>query len=725
MFCLIVQNSTIQQNASQFLEQLFGSINSNQQLREHLQNNGVLFKGLQQDQAEILVQFFESQQQKIETDFDRSRLIVLPASDSEDSEVSLESSIKAAFNSPECSFLFEQDKELYIPTPSWDTANAIQQEEQFQELSTRLDINIGVKDFFFSLQTYQVNGYIFFDNGIPASKLNIRLIYHGLRGFNNILAATTVKEDGSYIFKYTPDTPQVNVNVVAVWVDKATRENSIEVPLCRPVLNIGPELELNLVAPTKTAEDENGQEIEVPVQPLKPEFKELKADLLQQVSRIEDLAETQETLERPDLSLLHQATGWDARLIGLTVKAYQNIQTVNLLPDEEQDAGVEILYALYRNGLPFDTEKLALIEPNVVDAALEKAQTAGITQLNDAQLETAKQNFQQFANNIRLNLKAPGTVSTVGQLLEQANLTKDERQKFADVYFAPRQESSDFWQQVKAKGISEDKIATLELQGKLAYLTFNNAELTASLQTEISSSDNLPTLIEKGFHKPETWIDRIQILAAGNETKLSQLIPSKYTDENLQDRLRAYAEDEARQVSLSFPTQLLQYKLNTREIPIVTLSSAFSPEELLKAVSNFLQKAATLGYELGRTPFDPFLDSPSQPDQSQGQQEDVKINRAILEETLKLSDEKFEKVLDRVRQYHTLYQLTPTEEAFNALVKEGFTSAHDVLEYTRPQFLDRLKNADITPVEAEITYRKAQQISAITKNLVTLGLRIK
>ncbi|NEZ67447.1 hypothetical protein D0962_32610 [Leptolyngbyaceae cyanobacterium CCMR0082] len=416
---------------------------------------------------------------------------------------------------------------------------------------------------------------------------------------------------------------------------------------------------------------------------------------------LDALAQAQETSEKPDLTILHQSTGWDARLIGLTAKAYQNTEKTGIEP--------QALYALYRNGLPFDTERLALVDPEVVDAALKKAQTAGITQLNDTQLETAKQNFQQFVNNTRLDLKAPGTVSTVGQLLDKTNLTNDERQKFADVYFASRQEGSDFWQQVKAKGIAEDKISNLELQGKLAYLTLNNAELTASLQTEIGSLDKLSTLIENNFHKPQTWIDHIQSLAAGNDAKLNELIPPNYVGETPQERLKAYAKDEARQVSLSFPTQLVGRMLNTNEITIAPSSTKFSPEKLKQAVTIFLNTAAPLGYELGRQPFDPFVDE----------------NRAALKAALGLTEnegdnDKFEAVLDRVRQYHSLYQLTPTDNAFKGLVQTGFTSAHDVTAYTHQQFLDRVKGTDLNAAEANLVYRKAQQITAVTQNLLTI-----
>ena len=694
MFCITTQNLESSQ-ISDLLIQLTGPSLG---LQNNIQRNGFLFPNLQGAQLEALIDYFETQSIQ-NTNITSSSIRVSPIPPSDSSTEALEESLRSfivvieeLFRSEQFNFVAETG--FCLIGLGDDLKNQVR--PQLQALGAT--INILPDTVTLGNPSHRVSGYILFDNGTSATDLPIRLIHRGFGDNFQVLDGTRVNEDSSYTFNYTPQNSTTNIEIIAI-----TQDDQYSVSLSQTIVNVGPDVKLNLIAPTKTTiKNEQGDDIEITLQePLPNEFESLTTDLSQQMSSLDALAQAQETPEKPDLTILHQSTGWDARLIGLTAKAYQNTEKTGIEP--------QALYALYRNGLPFDTERLALVDPEVVDAALEKAQTAGITQLNDTQLETAKQNFQQFANNTRLDIKAPGTLSTVGQLLDQANLTDDERQKFADVYFAPRQEGSDFWQQVKAKGIAEDKISTLELQGKLSYLTLNNADLTASLQTEIDSLDKLSTLIEKDFHKPETWIKHIQSLAVKNGSDLNELIPPNYVGTTPQERLEAYAKDEARQVSLSFPTQLVGRMLNTNEITIAPSSTKFSPEKLKKAVTIFLNTAAPLGYELGRQPFDPFVDE----------------NRAALKAAIGLTDnegdnDKFEAELDRVRQYHSLYQLTPTDNAFKGLVQTGFTSAHDVTAYTYQQFLDRVKGTDLNAAEANLVYRKAQQITAVTQNLLTI-----
>jgi len=65
---------------------------------------------------------------------------------------------------------------------------------------------------------------------------------------------------------------------------------------------------MNLVAPGK-------------VKPLAPEYQRLVADVGKEIGRPEALGEAREDDERQDLTLLHRATGWDARLLALAAIA--------------------------------------------------------------------------------------------------------------------------------------------------------------------------------------------------------------------------------------------------------------------------------------------------------------------------------------------------------------------------------------------------------------------
>ena len=80
-----------------------------------------------------------------------------------------------------------------------------------------------------------------------------------------------------------------------------------EFPLSATKFNAGKHEVLNLVAPAR-------------VQPSAAEYQRLSDDLARQIGEGQ-LGAAREDKERRDLSLLHQATGWDARLIALAAIA--------------------------------------------------------------------------------------------------------------------------------------------------------------------------------------------------------------------------------------------------------------------------------------------------------------------------------------------------------------------------------------------------------------------
>ncbi|MGA9773951.1 MAG: neuraminidase-like domain-containing protein [Blastocatellia bacterium] len=236
----------------------------------------------------------------------------------------------------------------------------------------------------------------------------------------------------------------------------------------------------------------------------------------------------------------------------------------------------------------------------------------------------------------------------------------------------------------------------MQLQGKLAYLTANNADLTQSLQQEIGSPDKLTLLVEKDLYKADAWKGLLNELSSNNENALTKLIPPAYNGATTSDRLDAYAADLARKVRLTFPAQVIG-----REIETDALSLGDDHEVLKSPVLTFLKNADSLGFELGRTAVGAF----------------VRDNQQKLFEN-KSADE-IEEITRSVKKLHCLYQITPTDEALKTVIGLGFASAHDVTAIAYEDFL--ALHADKFPSlqEAQIVYRKAQQVSAVTLNILT------
>jgi hypothetical protein len=82
------------------------------------------------------------------------------------------------------------------------------------------------------------------------------------------------------------------------------------------------------------------------VQPLAPEYQRLSADLDRGIGGVAKLAQAEENDQRQDLTLVHQTTGWDARLAASRASRGPT--------DRHDRLGQDALYALFRLGLPTD-----------------------------------------------------------------------------------------------------------------------------------------------------------------------------------------------------------------------------------------------------------------------------------------------------------------------------------------------------------------------------------
>jgi hypothetical protein len=408
---------------------------------------------------------------------------------------------------------------------------------------------------------YQVGGHIFLEYGLPAKGAEVRLYGKGFGGTEKRLGKGKTDEEGHFEVSYELDGNSTK-NIQVRMVDVQGNEISISDQKFNPDKN---EV-LNLVAPAK-------------VQPLEPEYRRLVADIEKHIGgSIERVSAAQEKDNCRDLSLLHQSTGWDARLIALLAKASKLSTEIGIA----QDA----LYALYRVGLPTDKELLARLDISLVEKALEKAKRAGIIS-SDLSIESVSRDFQKFSRSVIRDQKAAGTLSSLVEILDKSGLDEENRTKFEELYFDHRGSASELWQKAKERGIPHEKIQGLRLQGKLSYLTLNNALLAEKLQQEIGSIDNLSKLVELDLYSEEAWKARLDAMA-GTERLMEKIIPPAYKGEKIADRKSAYAADLARKVRLSFPTKVIRRMMEKGEL---NLGPGYDNE----AVVTFLKRSETIG----------------------------------------------------------------------------------------------------------------------------------
>ncbi|WP_068819221.1 neuraminidase-like domain-containing protein [Phormidesmis priestleyi] len=537
-----------------------------------------------------------------------------------------------------------------------------------------------------TVPTHRAEGRIILEHGLPADGVVVRLYNRGFGGTQTAVGeAVRTDSRGFYALAYTPTDKAANLEV------RVIDAQGQEVSLSETRLNANKNEVLNLVAPTS-------------VQPLAPEYQRLTHDLSQQLDGLSQLANAQENSDRQDLTLLHQATGWDTRLIALTTAA------VKLSPDTgiSQDA----LYALFRVGLPTDPDQLAQLDGQTVEAAIVKAQEAGIVNLSQEQQAAVKVTFENFARQTRRAAIAPGAVSNLGDLLSQTALSDTERTTFEDLHAV--HQGRELWQKAQENGIAPEKIQGLQLQGKLAYLTLNNANLAASLQQEIASPENVAQLVEKDLYQSDAWKARLNTLA-GNDEALKALIPPIYSIEaanaasaTLRGSLDAYAADLARKVRLSFPTQVIGRMIENDELHLG------DRHEALKApVRTFLENAKPLGFELGRTPVAAFI--------QQNPAVFIQQNPAVVNG---IDAATVQQTTESIQLLHRLYQITPTDESLKVLMAQKFRSAEDVVAFSAEDFLKYYGGLFPSPDEARLVYRKAQQVSSVTFNFFTAAKQL-
>src|SRR6185369_1750284 len=420
----------------------------------------------------------------------------------------------------------------------------------------------------------QVEGRIFFDHGLPATALALRFYHRGYGCKETLLGEAQTDARGSYTLSYDSREQLINLEV------RALGGRGEEVPLSAVKYGAQARETFNLVSPARR-------------QPPRAEYDRLRQDLRQLLGETGTLVDAQESSRCQDISLLHRSTRWDARLIALLAVAARLSRETGL--------GEEVLYGLLRGGLPHKKELLAQVRLAAVTKALTKAVKSNIVSLSTSQIGDAKEAFDKFARETRRNVKATGAASTFAQLLDQSGLTASEQTIFEDLYFNHDGTGADLWTRAEQQKMPRDKIQRLQLQGKLAYLTLNNAALADKIGGQFKSAAQLNELVDQDLYKEEAWAKRLTEIA-GSKGDLAKLIPPAYQGETTEDRLKAYSADLARKVRTAMPTRVIGRMIENDELQL-----GAEHKQLKTPVNTLLRNAEGLGFALGRVPVNTFL----------------------------------------------------------------------------------------------------------------------
>jgi hypothetical protein len=388
--------------------------------------------------------------------------------------------------------------------------------------------------------------------------------------------------------------------------------------------------------------------------------------------RLADLQESADLTGRQDISYLANKTGWDARAVAMAALAEQFSARTAGPAGAAPAIAPAWFYALFRAGVAADEAALHRADAATVTTIWNQAIEQGVIPSSLAgSVSDAVAQWQRLSAQESLIATAPAGVSPMMELLSASGLTGAQQQDFATLYAAHRTDPAAFWTAVE-QGSGAPAAARLQTDGKLAFLTLNNAPLMTAVrnQTGGDALTDLRQLAQAGYHRADKWL-----AALGADIAIPQAIPGDTADAKRAN----YADYLAAQVRLSYPTTAVASLVKSGDLPVT------SPD----TVSAFLNE------------HDASFDIGSQP-----------VERYVAVNHLQVAPD----TVAQIKRLQRVYQVTPSDQAMAALLHHGFDAAYRIAQLDRASFVRDL-SADIGADQAGLVYDKARQTHNATLNI--------
>lgn len=387
------------------------------------------------------------------------------------------------------------------------------------------------------------------------------------------------------------------------------------------------------------------------------------------------LRDLEETADRQDVTFLANKTGWDARAVALASLAdHFSARTVVSTGSPAIDPA--LFYALFRAGMPANDAAIYRTDAASVGAIWKQGIEQGIVPAHLAEsIPAALDQFRQLSARQAISLPAIAGRSSLSEMLAVSlpDAGVAQQEQFARLQIEHPGDLAGFWGAVKTT-FGEDRALRLQLDGKLGYLTLNNAPLIAKLHdvTHDAPLSDPVDLIERGYHRPEEWLSLIDTA------------PPEIPGADEQTKRANYAKVLATQLRLSYPTATVAALVKSGDTPITGAPADQVHDFLLKDHHAF---------DIGIQPVEQYV-------ARTGVEIDADVQRDVTR-------------IQRVRQ------ITPSDEAMNALLKKGLDSAFAITRYDRDEFVAALKDEVGGETEAALIHARAQQVHAAVLNLAT------
>jgi hypothetical protein len=386
------------------------------------------------------------------------------------------------------------------------------------------------------------------------------------------------------------------------------------------------------------------------------------------------LRDLQESGERQDITYLANKTGWDARAVALAALADQ-FSRHGATDDRGANAiKPSFYYALFRAGLPANPDTLYQADARTVERIWQQAVNQGVIPgATEREVGDAVGAFRRLSAQRLLTGPALAGASSLKEMLDASRLNESQQTKFAELYTTHRSDLPKFWEEVEGEfgaGASQ----RLQVDGKLAFLTINNAPLMRVLRDD-AGGDGLRDTVElarKGLHRAAAW---------GRFLDDGVAVPEEIPGGTPEAKRANYAEYLAAQVRLSYPTASVAEMVKSGDMAVS------EPERVHAFLTEHQGK-----FEIGMMPVGQY----------------VKRNQLdVAAETL-----------TQVKRVERVYQITPSDRAMNGLMKRGVDSASQVVRFEKAMFVQTFAQ-DLGGAEiAAQTYDKSLQVHNAVLNIV-------
>jgi hypothetical protein len=488
---------------------------------------------------------------------------------------------------------------------------------------------------------FQVDGFVTTAAGVAVSDVRVEIWDQHLGG-ETLLATAVTDAKGNYAVHYdTANLGKPRADLMIRVIDPRGGAKGVELARSEVFYQADPLLSVRLTVDAAKVAQPN-------------EYQRLLADVQLNLGRTA-LAQ----VDAKGVEYLAGRTGWDARLIAMAAQAAQ-LSAATKIPADHY-------YALMRMGLAGDAATLHRLPDTAVEKGLKLAMEGNVIGGDHPIGETLILYRQQSVAALR-GFTPAAAVSSLGNMLA-ISLNAAQTAKFLEVYRATADRPAELWTTLASSGFDAATTARLQTDGKLGFLTRQNAPLVARLRekAKISAVEDLP---RAGLYKADAWKELI-----GGDTPANMTVDS-------------YAQGLAAQINVSLPTLVTAEMVRRGEIPVDPSPSGSEGE-----VAAFL-RSSHLKHTIGV--------------------ESVKRWEGY--------DKLTPRGKDGARLVERLYQMSPSNDSMVALHKLGLQSAMDIARIPRSRFLEKHSGAFPSQTEAKLVHMKAQEIHTTALNVATTYL---